>query len=126
MVNKREFMQSTDLQKRIHQLLDDAKAQNIQVLDVRKISSIADFMIVATGTSTRHVSAVAGNLVDTLKPEGIRAWGIEGEDTGEWVLVDFGDVIVHIMLADTREFYQLEKLWSGIETDEADVSADSG
>ncbi len=106
-------MQAEELQQRIFRLLDDAKANDIQVLDVSRISSIADFMIVATGTSKRHVSAVAGNLVDSLKSEGVRAWGIEGQDTGEWVLVDFGDVIVHVMQAEAREFYQLEKLWSG-------------
>lgn len=117
-------MQATELQERIHQLLDDAKAQNVVVLDVRKISSIADFMVVATGTSTRHVSAVADNLIDSLKKEGVRAWGVEGQDTGEWVLVDFGDVIVHIMQAETRDFYQLEKLWSGTDTADLESSAD--
>jgi ribosome-associated protein len=119
-------MQAKELQQRIHQLLDDAKAQNIVVLDVHSISSIADYMIIATGTSTRHVSAVADNLIDSLKKEGVRAWGIEGQDTGEWVLVDFGDVIVHIMQAETRDFYQLEKLWSGTDVAEKESSADQG
>jgi ribosome-associated protein len=119
-------MQANELQQRIHDLLDDAKAQNIVVLDVHKISSIADYMIIATGTSTRHVSAVADNLIDSLKKDGIRAWGIEGQDTGEWVLVDFGDVIVHIMQAETRDFYQLEKLWSGTEAAEKESGADQG
>lgn len=119
-------MQANELQQRIHDLLDDAKAQNIVVLDVHKISSIADFMIISTGTSTRHVSAVADNLIDSLKKEGVRAWGIEGQDTGEWVLVDFGDVIVHIMQAETRDFYQLEKLWSGTEAADAEPNADRG
>jgi len=119
-------MQANELQQRIHDLLDDAKAQNIVVLDVHRISSIADYMIIATGTSTRHVSAVADNLIDSLKKEGIRAWGIEGQDTGEWVLVDFGDVIVHIMQAEARDFYQLEKLWSGNEAAETESSADQG
>lgn len=119
-------MQAKELQQHIHDLLDDAKAQNIVVLDVHQISTIADYMIVATGTSTRHVSAVAGNLIDSMKKEGVRAWGVEGQDTGEWVLVDFGDVIVHIMLAETREFYQLEKLWSGTGTAEMESGADQG
>ena len=119
-------MQANDLQQRVHKLLDDAKAQNIVVLDVRKLSSIADYMVIATGTSTRHVSAVADNLIDALKKEGVRAWGIEGQDTGEWVLVDFGDVIVHIMQAETRDFYQLEKLWSGTEATDIESSVDQG
>ena len=119
-------MQANELQQLVHKLLDDAKAQNIVVLDVRKFSSIADYMVIATGTSTRHVSAVADNLIDALKKEGVRAWGIEGQDTGEWVLVDFGDVIVHIMQAETRDFYQLEKLWSGTEATDIESSADQG
>jgi len=119
-------MQANELQKRIQELLDDAKAQNIVVLDVRKISTIADYMVVATGTSSRHVSSVADRLIDSLKKEGVRAWGVEGQDTGEWVLVDFGDVIVHVMQAETRDFYQLEKLWSGTEAPEVEPGADQG
>ena len=119
-------MQANELQKRVHELLDDAKAQNIVVLDVHRISSIADYMVIATGTSTRHVSAVANNLIDTLKKEGVRAWGIEGQDTGEWVLVDLGDVIVHVMQAETRDFYQLEKLWSGTDTADKETNTDQG
>jgi len=122
-------MKADALKERIVQLLDDAKAQNIVALNVSKISSIADYMVIATGTSSRHVAAVAGRLVDTLKQEGVRAWGVEGQDVGEWVLVDFGDVIVHVMQAETREFYQLEKLWSGFNTatgDEMEPSVDQG
>lgn len=120
-------MKADALKERIVQLLDDAKAQNIVALNVSKISSIADYMVIATGTSSRHVAAVAGRLVDTLKQEGVRAWGVEGQDVGEWVLVDFGDVIVHVMQAETREFYQLEKLWSGFDGaagDEMEPSVD--
>jgi len=120
-------MKADALQERIVQLLDDAKAQNIVVLNVSNISSIADYMVIATGTSSRHVSAVADRLIDSLKQEGARAWGVEGQDTGEWVLVDFGDVIVHVMQAETREFYQLEKLWSGFDKsggDEMETSVD--
>lgn len=118
-------MQAKDLQEKICQLLDDAKAKDIQVLEVSKISSITDFMVIATGTSSRHVSAVADNLVDAMKAEGIRAWGIEGQETGEWVLVDFGDVIVHIMQMEARNFYLLERLWSGMETESMKSGSDS-
>jgi len=106
-------MQSELLQKKIAALLDDAKAVDIKVMDVRNISSIADYMIIATGTSSRHVSSIADKIERGMREEGIRAWGTEGQDTGEWVLVDFGDVIVHVMQAATRDFYQLEKLWAG-------------
>lgn len=120
-------MKAEELRNKILQSLDDAKAQNIVSLDVGGISSIADYMVIATGTSARHVSAVADRLIDELKKDGVRAWGIEGQDTGEWVLVDFGDVIVHVMQAETREFYQLEKLWSGIDTrEEAEGAGDPG
>jgi len=122
-------MKADALKERIVQLLDDAKAQNIVALNVSKISSIADYMVIATGTSSRHVAAVADRLIDTLKQEGVRAWGVEGQDTGEWALVDFGDVIVHVMQAETREFYQLEKLWSGFDNaagDEMEPSVDQG
>lgn len=117
-------MQAKELEQEIRQLLDDAKASNIVSLDVAKISSIADYMVIATGTSARHVSAVADRLIDSLKKNGVRAWGAEGQDTGEWVLVDFGDVIVHIMQAETRDFYQLEKLWSGVDVgDDGDIES---
>lgn len=106
-------MQSEILQEKIVAALDDAKALDIRVMDVRGISSIADYMVVATGTSSRHVSSIADRLERVLREEGIRAWGTEGQETGEWVLIDFGDVIVHVMQAATRDFYQLEKLWAG-------------
>ena len=118
-------MQAKELQEKLYQLLDDAKAKEIQVLDVSKISTITDFMVIATGTSSRHVSAVASNLIDSMKSEGIRAWGTEGQETGEWVLVDFGDVIVHIMQAEARDFYLLEKLWSGTETESMQSGGES-
>lgn len=118
-------MQSEALQKKIVELLDDAKAVDIKVIDVRKISSIADYMVIATGTSSRHVSSIADKLERGLREAGVRAWGTEGQDTGEWVLVDFGDVIAHVMQASTRDFYQLEKLWAGGDlSDSVDPSGD--
>ncbi len=91
--------------------LDDLKAQDILALDVRGLTSITDYMVIASGTSSRHVKSLASNMIDNLKKAGHRSLGIEGETEGEWVLVDFGDVIVHVMLPQAREFYKLEGLW---------------
>ncbi|MCK5716084.1 MAG: ribosome silencing factor [Thiomargarita sp.] len=91
--------------------LEDKKAQNITILDVRKCSSITDFMIVATGRTARQVSALSQHVIAEMKSNGERPLGDEGIKQGEWALVDIGDVIVHIMQPETREFYQLEKLW---------------
>jgi len=92
--------------------LEDKKATNIKVLDVRKISSITDFMIIATGQTARQVIALAQHVVEKAKAHGQRPLGEEGTQVGEWALVDLNDIIVHIMQPQTRDFYQLEKLWS--------------
>jgi ribosome-associated protein len=92
--------------------LDDGKGQEIRALDVRGVTDITDFMVVVTGTSDRHVRSLADRVTDAMRERGYRALGTEGEETGDWILVDFGDVIVHVMLPETREFYDLEKLWN--------------
>lgn len=91
--------------------LEDTKAQNIKILDVQKISNITDIMVIATGTSNRQVISIGQRLIENVKNQGIRPFGDEGMDVGEWVLVDLGDVIVHVMQPQIRDFYQLEKLW---------------
>lgn len=91
--------------------LEDKKATDIKVLDVRHFSSITDFMIVATGKTARQVFALAQQVIEKAKSHGHRPYG-EDTHVGEWALVDLGDVIVHIMQPQTRDFYQLEKLWS--------------
>jgi len=91
--------------------LDDGKGRDVKIIDVRGKTNIADFMVVASGTSERHVVSLAGHVVDAAKENHIPPLGMEGQNTGEWVLVDLGDVIVHVMKPQTREFYQLEKLW---------------
>jgi ribosome silencing factor RsfS/YbeB/iojap len=91
--------------------LDDLKAQNVTVLDVRKLTDVTDTIVIASGTSDRHVKSLAGSVYEKAKQAGFRPIGIEGEQEGEWVLVDLQDAIVHVMLPRVREFYGLEKLW---------------
>ena len=92
--------------------LEDMKAKDIVCLDVKPLTSMADYMIVCSGTSNRHVKSIANQLVEDSKKAGHQPAGVEGESGSEWVLVDLIDVIVHVMLPDTRKFYDLEKLWS--------------
>ena len=105
-------MQPEAIKKIALKALDELKAENVLVLDVRKYASFTDFMIFASGKSTRHVKSIANEVIETAKKASLPPPGIEGEDVGEWILVDLGDVIVHVMLPDTRQFYELEKLWS--------------
>ncbi len=91
--------------------LDDMKAREVTVLDVRGKTSVTDYMVVASGTSERHVHALADHVVEAVAVHRIKPLGVEGEHSRDWVLVDLGDVIVHVMLPETRQFYQLEKLW---------------
>jgi ribosome-associated protein len=100
------------LQAIIEDALDDLKAKDITVMDVKGISDVMDTMVIATGTSSRHVKSLASNVILDGKKTGHSAIGVEGMDEGEWVLVDYGDTVVHVMQAVTRDFYELEKLWS--------------
>jgi ribosome-associated protein len=93
-------------------VLEDAKADDIQIIDLRDRGSFADFMLIASGNSTRQVKAAADRLVQRAKAAGLQPLGVEGDREAEWVLVDLADVVVHIMLPQTRAFYNLEKLWS--------------
>lgn len=96
----------------ITELLDDKKGQQIKVMDVRKKCSFANDIVIVTGASSRHVKSLAMDVSIESKKTGLIPLGVEGMDAGEWVLVDLGDTIIHVMQSKVREFYQLEKLWS--------------
>jgi ribosome-associated protein len=108
---RRAPRRNSALEKLVLAALDEMKAVNIKVLDVRGLTDIADAMIVASGTSDRHVRAIADRVVENAKKSGRRALGVEGQRDGEWVLVDLQDVLLHVMLPRVREFYGLEQLW---------------
>lgn len=105
-------MDSESLCDLIIDALEEVKAKDIVKLDVRDLTTVTDYMIVASGTSNRHVKALADTVFEKAKAAGHRPVGIEGEDGSEWVLLDLQDALVHVMLPRVREFYNLEKLWS--------------
>lgn len=105
-------MQADELLKIVTRVLDERKAENVVTIDVLGKTSFTDYMVIATGTSDRHIKALCNYVVAELKEKGITPRGIEGSQGSEWVLMDLGDVILHVMTAQAREFYQLEKLWS--------------
>ena len=104
-------MQANELKLLVIDALEDIKAEQIVVLDVTGMTDVTDFMVIATGKSTRQVKALANEVSKQAKAGGIQPLGMEGEDIGEWALVDLGDVIAHIMTSQSRSTYNLEKLW---------------
>ncbi len=105
-------MEIIDIKNNIEKILDDNKAQNIKCIDLKNKSYIADYMVIASGTSSRHLQALSEILIDQLKKIGIDNCRIEGKDSNDWKLVDTQDIIVHIFHPEKREFYDLEKMWS--------------
>lgn len=105
-------MQEVELKQLAMDALEDLKGNDIRCLDVRSQTDIADYMIIASGTSSRHVSALVNNVVAEANSAGIKARGIEGQESGDWILIDLVDVVVHVMVPQAREFYDLERLWS--------------
>jgi ribosome-associated protein len=106
--------QAQDVQaclKVVHEALLDVKAKDIIELDVSSISNVADAIVIASGTSTRHVKALADNVAEEARKAGFRPIGVEGERDAEWILIDLGFVVVHVMLPTARKFYDLESLW---------------
>jgi ribosome-associated protein len=119
MNNKTDSHKRIDADEHVQRLLattlaalEDMKAVDIRVIDVRGLTSITDFMLIASGTSTRHIKSIADNVELEAKKIGVQALGVEGDKGAEWILVDLADVVVHVMLPEAREFYALEKLWS--------------
>ena len=110
-------MQTEQLKQLVIDSLEEMKGNDIVVLDVRGNTSVTDFMVIASGTSNRHVASMANNVVVNVKEQGVRPLGVEGQAGSEWVLVDLGDIVVHIMQPATRQFYDLERLWSDLPED---------
>jgi ribosome-associated protein len=100
------------LRQQVIAALESLKAKDVREIDVRGRTSIADLLVIASGTSARHVKSIADEVTRFAKKAGVMPLGVEGEQEGEWVLVDLGDVIVHVMLPRVREFYGLERLWA--------------
>jgi len=99
------------LRRAVMTALEDLKAEDIVEMDVHDKTSVTDYVVIASGTSNRHVKSIADNVVTEAKQAGYRPLGVEGEDEAEWVLVDLGDVVVHVMQPKVRNFYDLESLW---------------
>lgn len=102
--------------------LEDLKARDITQLDVATLTEVTDLMLIASGTSTRHVAALAQNVVEKAKAAGLGPLGVEGGDNADWVLVDLGDVVVHVMMPEARTLYDLERLWADLPTDSGAIS----
>lgn len=104
--------------------LEDRKGHDVVAMDVTGVSDVTDYMIIASGTSNRHVKALVDRVVDAATTAGVRPLGVEGRETNEWVLVDMGDALVHVMQSEARSFYDLERLWSELPA-ETDAGAES-
>jgi len=107
-------MDSQSLKDKVVDLLENMKANDIVCMDVTGQTSVTDFMVVASGTSSRHVKSIADYVSEEMKKEKIDPIGTEGERGAEWVLIDFGDVVLHVMMPTARDHYDLERLWSGM------------
>lgn len=105
-------MNSKQLAQAIAKIADDKKALDIVVLDLKKLSAFTDYFVICSGASDRQVKTIAGAIEGELKKKDVRVLGVEGYQTGHWVLVDFGDVVAHVFYDDERQYYQLEKLWA--------------
>ncbi|OGT92882.1 MAG: ribosome silencing factor [Gammaproteobacteria bacterium RIFOXYB2_FULL_38_6] len=109
-------MQETELLKLVEKTLSDKKALNITVLEVKKLTSVTDYFIICTATSSRHAKALADHLQKTIQENNIKPFGVEGNSDSNWILLDYLSIVVHIMLEDTRKFYDLEALWKQAES----------
>jgi ribosome-associated protein len=122
MTKQKNQLSSDEVVKLAVAALEDLKAQDILSINVREKTSITDYMVIASGTSSRHVKSLVDNVLEKVKEHGVRPLGSEGLDGGEWALLDLGDVVVHVMQPTPRQFYDLEKLWQGTEQSRAQHS----
>lgn len=105
-------MNTETLITHITKTLDDNKAQDIRTIDVSRLTDVTDHMIICSGTSSRHVNSLADKVQRASREQNTKPLSIQGEETNEWILIDLGDIVVHVMQAEVRDFYNLEKLWS--------------
>lgn len=113
-------MQTEEIKNLVIEALEDMKAQNITILDVQGKTSVTDYMVIATGTSNRHAQAVADNVAEEAKKQGLKPQGTEGRASSDWILLDLADVVVHVMTEQARHFYDLERLWGESDLGEED------
>lgn len=117
-------MQTNEMKQVVLNALDELKADNVNVIDVKDRTSVTDFMVFASGTSSRHVKSLADNVISEVKEHGARPLGIEGADASDWVLVDLGEIVVHVMMPATRSFYDLERFWLDGDAEDLGASAE--
>lgn len=115
-------MLNIELKDLVIQALEDVKGQEIVCMDVSELTDITDFMVVVSGGTNRQVKALANNVVEDARKSGVKPIGVEGQEQGDWVLVDLADVIVHVMLPKVRQYYDLERLWSMTPTKSEEIS----
>lgn len=119
-------MTPSKLHKQVMHALDELKARDIKELDVKDLTSVTEAMIIASGTSNRHVKSLAEKIIEEAKAVGEKPLGVEGAEEGEWVLVDLDELVVHVMLPRVRDFYNLEKLWASTPPGRDDQAARRG
>jgi len=120
-------MQTEEIKQLVINAVEDLKAKDVTVIDVRGRTSVTDYMILATGTSKKHAQAVCDNASTEAKAKGLKPLGAEGRDSSDWMLLDLGDVILHVMTEQARHFYDLERLWAEPNEEQgSDLSADLG
>lgn len=117
------MMNTEQLKNTIVDVLDENKGTDIRALDVRELTDVTDYFVICTATSSRHAKSLSDKVIDQCKAQGNRPVGVEGDGDAEWILIDLVDVVVHIMLGSTREFYSLEKLWEVTEAQRKSSSA---
>ena len=116
---------ATELKDLVLAAIDDRKGVDAAVMEVSSLTEITDFMVMVSGTSSRHVKAIVDNVLDAAKERGVAVYGVEGRDRNDWVLVDLADVVLHVMRPETRSFYDLERLWEALEPASAEAPAAS-